>query len=56
MADDGYRLGQTDIAAYLQALQATRDVRLRAIQAGADLENARADLERAVAAPAAPRP
>ncbi len=56
MADDAYRLGQTGIAAYLQALEATRDVRLRAIQAGADLENARADLERAVAAPAGPRP
>jgi cobalt-zinc-cadmium efflux system outer membrane protein len=51
MADDAYRLGQTGIAAYLQALQTTRDTRLRAIQAAADLENARADLERAVAAP-----
>ena len=33
MADDAYRLGQTGIAAYLQALQATRDVRLRSLQA-----------------------
>jgi cobalt-zinc-cadmium efflux system outer membrane protein len=51
MADDSYRLGQTAIAAYLQSLQATRDVRLRALQAVADLQNALADLERAIGAP-----
>jgi outer membrane protein, heavy metal efflux system len=51
MAEDAYRLGQTGIGAYLQAVQSTRDVRLRAIQAAADLETARADLERAIAAP-----
>ena len=51
MAEDSYRLGQTGIAAYLQALQATRDVRLRAIDSAADLQNARADLERAIGAP-----
>jgi outer membrane protein, heavy metal efflux system len=51
MAEDAYRLGQTNIAAYLQALQSTRDVRLRALQAAADLQNALADLERAIGAP-----
>jgi cobalt-zinc-cadmium efflux system outer membrane protein len=56
MAEDSYRLGQTGIAAYLQALQASRDVRLRAIQAAADLQNALADLERAIGAPAATLP
>ena len=56
MAEDAYRLGQTGIAAYLQAVQATRDVRLRSIQAAADLHNAIADLERAVGAPLTPTP
>ena len=51
MAEDSYRLGQTGIAAYLQALQSARDVRLRAIQSAADLQNALADLERAVGTP-----
>src|SRR6478735_8593921 len=50
MADDAYRLGQTGIAAYLQALQATRDVRLRFLQAEADLQTALADLEQAIGA------
>jgi cobalt-zinc-cadmium efflux system outer membrane protein len=54
MAEDSYRLGQTPIAAYLQALQSSRDVRLRSIQAMADLQNALADLERAVGAPLDP--
>lgn len=53
MADDAYRLGQTNLAAYLQALQSTRDVRLRALQAAADLETALADLEQAIGAPLA---
>lgn len=48
MAEDSYRLGQTNIAAYLQALQATRDVRLRSLQAQADLQTALTDLERAM--------
>jgi len=51
MAEDSYRLGQTNIAAYLQSLQATRDVRLRALQAVADLQGALAELERAIGAP-----
>jgi cobalt-zinc-cadmium efflux system outer membrane protein len=51
MAEDSYRLGQTGIAAYLQALQSTRDVRLRALESAANLQNALADLERAIGAP-----
>jgi len=51
MAEDGYRLGQTNITAYLQALQSTRDVRLRALQASADLQGAFAELERAIGEP-----
>jgi cobalt-zinc-cadmium efflux system outer membrane protein len=51
MAEDAYRLGRSDIAAFLQALQATRDARLRALQAGVDFQNALANLERAVGAP-----
>ena len=51
MAEDAYRLGQTNITAYLQALQSTRDVRLRALQASADLQSALADLERAIGEP-----
>jgi cobalt-zinc-cadmium efflux system outer membrane protein len=54
MADDAYRLGQTGIAAYLQALQATRDARLRSLQAEADLHAALTDLERAMGAPLQP--
>jgi len=56
MAEDSYRLGQTGIAAYLQALQSTRDVRLRAIESAANLQNAIADLERAIGAPVTPGP
>jgi outer membrane protein TolC len=51
MAEDAYRLGQTNIGSYLQALQSTRDVRLRALQAAADLQSALADLERAIGEP-----
>lgn len=54
MAEDAYRLGQTGIAAYLQALQATRDARLRSLQAEADLQDALADLEQAIGAPLQP--
>ncbi len=56
MAEDAYRLGQTNIAAYLQAVQSSRDVRLRSIQSAADLQNAIADLERAIGAPLTPTP
>ena len=51
MANDAYRLGQTGIAAYLLALQATRDVRLAALQAEAELQTALTDLEKAIGAP-----
>jgi len=51
MAEDSYRLGESGIAAYLQALQSTRDVRLRALESAANLQNALADLERSVGAP-----
>jgi cobalt-zinc-cadmium efflux system outer membrane protein len=51
MAEDSYRLGQTGIAAFLQALQATRDARLRALQAAEDYQAALADLERAMGVP-----
>jgi cobalt-zinc-cadmium efflux system outer membrane protein len=54
MADDAYRLGQTGIAAYLQALQATRDVRLAALQAESELQSALTDLEKAIGAPLEP--
>lgn len=54
MADDAYRLGQTGIAAYLQALQATRDVRLQSLQSEEELYNALADLEQAIGAPLQP--
>ena len=48
LAQDSYRLGQTGIAALLQALQASRDVRLRSLEAVAQFQTALADLERAV--------
>jgi len=51
LAQDAYQLGQTGIAALLQALQATRDVRLRSLDAVSQLQIALADLERAIGAP-----
>lgn len=51
LADDAYRLGRTGITAYLQALQASRDIRLRMLQTAADFQTARADLERALGTP-----
>lgn len=51
LADDSYRLGRTGIAAYLQALQSSRDVRLRMLQTAADYQAALADLERATGIP-----
>ena len=51
MAEDSYRLGQTGINAYLQVLQASRDLRLRSIQSAADFQSALADLEQAIGAP-----
>jgi cobalt-zinc-cadmium efflux system outer membrane protein len=51
LAQDSYQLGQTGIAALLQALQASRDVRLRSLDAIAQFHNALSDLERAIGAP-----
>jgi cobalt-zinc-cadmium efflux system outer membrane protein len=48
MAEDSYRSGQTNLTAFLQALQAARDIRVRALQAASDFESARADLRRAL--------
>ena len=51
MAEESYRAGQTGLAAYLQALQAAREVRLRATEAGLEYQAALADLERVIGGP-----
>lgn len=51
MAEDSYRSGQTSLEALLQALQATRETRAKAIEAAVDYQSALADLEQAMAAP-----
>jgi len=51
LAQDSYELGQTGIAALLQALQASRDVRLRSLDAMSELQAALAELEQAIGAP-----
>jgi cobalt-zinc-cadmium efflux system outer membrane protein len=51
MAEDSYRSGQTGLAAFLQALQAAREVRLLATDAGLEYQQALADLERALGGP-----
>jgi outer membrane protein, heavy metal efflux system len=51
LAQDSYRLGQTGIAALLQALQASHDIRLRSLDAIAQFHVTVADLERAIGAP-----
>ena len=51
LAQDAYQLGQTGIAALLQALQASRDVRLKALDAASQFQTSLADLERAIGAP-----
>lgn len=51
MAEDSYRSGQTGLVALLQSLQSVHDLRLQAVQAGVDYQNALADLERAIGAP-----
>jgi outer membrane protein TolC len=50
MAQDGYAAGQTGLVALLQALQSTRDIRRRGLQAGLEFQLALADLERAIGA------
>ena len=51
MADESYRAGQTGLPALLQTVQAARQIRLNALQAGLDYQVALADLERAIGAP-----
>ncbi len=51
MAEDSYRSGQTSLTAFLQAMQAAREVRLRATDAGQEYQTALADLERALGGP-----
>jgi cobalt-zinc-cadmium efflux system outer membrane protein len=51
MAEESYRSGQTGLPAYLQTLQAAREIRQRALQAGLDYQLALADLERAMGTP-----
>ena len=51
LAQASYELGQSGIAALLQALQAARDVRLRSLDTISLFHTALADLERAVGAP-----
>jgi cobalt-zinc-cadmium efflux system outer membrane protein len=51
LAQDAYQLGQTGISALLQALQTSRDVRLRSLDAVSQFHSTLADLERAIGAP-----
>ena len=51
LAQDAYQLGQTGIAVLLQALQASRDIRLRSLDAIDQFQTALTDLERAIGAP-----
>jgi len=51
MAQESYSSGQTALAALLQTLQAGREIRQRAVQAGLDYQLALADLERAIGTP-----
>ena len=51
MAEDSYRSGQTGLVALIQSLQSVHDLRLQAVAAGTDYQNALADLERAIGAP-----
>ena len=41
IAEDSYRSGQTGLVALLQSLQPVHDLRLQAMQAGTDYQNAR---------------
>jgi cobalt-zinc-cadmium efflux system outer membrane protein len=51
LAEESYRAGQSGLVALLQVLQSTRDIRLRAVQAGLDYQVALAELEQALGAP-----
>ena len=50
MAEDSYRSGQSNLAALLQSLQSSREMRYRALEAGLDYQLALADVERAIGA------
>jgi outer membrane protein, heavy metal efflux system len=47
LAGESYRAGQTNLAALLQVLQASRELRLRSLDTIAEFQNAMTDLERA---------
>ncbi|MEO8274841.1 MAG: TolC family protein [Thermoanaerobaculia bacterium] len=51
LAEEAYRAGETDLAAMLQALGASREIQLQAIAAALAYQEARADLELAMGAP-----
>jgi cobalt-zinc-cadmium efflux system outer membrane protein len=51
MAQESYSSGQTGLPALLQTLQAGREIRQRAVQAGLDYQLALAELERAMGTP-----
>jgi outer membrane protein, heavy metal efflux system len=51
MAQESYQSGQTGLPALLQMVQAAREVRQRALQAGLDYQLALAELERAMGTP-----
>jgi cobalt-zinc-cadmium efflux system outer membrane protein len=51
VAQDAYQLGQSGIVALLQALQSSRDVRLRSLESVSQFQGSLADLERAIGAP-----
>ena len=51
LAQDSYQLGQTGIAALLLAFQASREVRLRSLDAISQFQTTLAELERAIGAP-----
>jgi hypothetical protein len=51
MAQESYTSGQTGLVSLLQALQFTRDVRRRYLDSTLAVQNALADLERAIGAP-----
>ncbi len=51
LAEESYRAGHSNLVALLQVLQSTRDLRLRAVQAGLDYQVALAELEQSMGAP-----
>jgi len=51
MAQESYSSGQTGLPALLQTMQAGREIRQRAVQAGLEYQTALADLERAMGTP-----